>query len=325
MTPGATRPTSGAGADVGPAESASAPLDRGSPAARPDVEVLIVAFGAPGLLDSCLAALDAQFPVIVVDNSSDPAVRDVAQRHGAAYHDPGANLGFAGGVNSGITCLGRPEADLLLLNPDAEIGPDGIRQLERCLHVGSRRSCVAPAQTDPKGGKPAKVAWPYPTPLGAWAEAVGLGRLRRGNRFMIGSILLLSADALTEVGGFDERFFLYAEETDWQLRASKLGWTSVLCPEVVATHVGAGTGGDRKARYIRFHASKERYIRKHYGTSGWWIFRTGVMAGSMVRSLVLGGRRGRAAADRFHTYRVGPCRAESGLVTGGRGQAPTPA
>ena len=126
------------------------------------------------------------------------------------------------------------------------------------------------------------------------------------------------------MGRFDERFFLYAEETDWQYRASNLGWTSALCPEVVATHVGAGTGGDTNERDIRFHASNERYMRKHYGTSGWRIFRSGVMAGALVRALVLGGPPGPGRRRSFPSLPdrtvSGPSRA---LDTGGRG-APTP-
>jgi GT2 family glycosyltransferase len=283
-----------------------------------DVEVLVVAFGAAELLDRCLAALRGQLPVVVVDNSSDPAVQAVVRRHGASYHDPGTNLGFAGGVNVGIAHRGHPTADLLLLNPDAEIDPEGIGRLDRFLRADPGVACVAPAQTDPRDEEPARVAWPFPTPWGAWVEAAGLGRLRRGARFMIGSVLLVSAAALAEVGVFDERFFLYAEETDWQLRARRLGWTSALCPDVVATHVGAGTGGDTDERDVRFHASNERYVRKHYGTSGWQIFRAGVMAGALVRALATGGTRGRGAARRFHLYRTGPCRAESALATRAR-------
>jgi GT2 family glycosyltransferase len=279
-----------------------------------DVEVLVVAYGAPELLDRCLATLGGGLAVVVVDNSSDPLVRAVVQRHGADYVDPGANLGFAGGVNAGTARRHLPHADLLLLNPDAEISPDAVGRLHRCLGAMPDAACVAPDQTDPGGHEHARVAWPFPTPLGAWAEAAGIGRHRHGDEFMIGSILLLRAEALAQVGAFDERFFLYAEETDWQFRARRLGWRSALCPEVVATHVGAGTGGNTIERDVRFHASNERYIRKHYGVPGWWTFRSGVMAGALVRALVLRGDRAKAAAARFHLYRIGPCHAESALA-----------
>jgi GT2 family glycosyltransferase len=144
-------------------------------------------------------------------------------------------------------------------------------------------------------------------------EAVGLGRLRRRVDFVIGSVLLLRARALDEVGPFDERFFLYAEETDWQRRAADLGWEAAVCVQVSAVHVGAGTGGDPSVRRTHFHASHERYLRKHFGPRGWQVYRTGVMTGAALRALVLPGRRGRDAADRFHLYRRGPCRVEAQL------------
>lgn len=66
-------------------------------------------------------------------------------------------------------------------------------------------AAVAPAQHDPVHHAPARVGWPFPTPSGAWLEAVGLGRLRRRTDFLIGSVLLLADAALTDVGGFDDR------------------------------------------------------------------------------------------------------------------------
>ena len=259
----------------------------------------------------------AELPVVVVDNSSDAAVQAVVERHGATYVDPGRNLGFGAGVNVGLRhrALSGDSVpdDLLLLNPDASIGPDAIARLQERLRAADDLACVAPAQVDPATGQEARVGWPFPTPARAWLEALGLGRLGGRTDFLIGSVLMLRADALVAVGPFDERFFLYAEETDWQRRAHDLGWRVALCPEVVATHVGAGTGGDQSERDTHFHASNERYLRKHYGTVGWWIFRTGVIAGALVRALFLPGDRGRRAAARFRLYVSGPVRAEAAL------------
>ena len=277
-----------------------------------DVDVVIVAFGAPELLEECLSRLGGTLPVVIVDNSSDAEVRAVTERHGARYVDPGRNLGFGAGVNVGVAHLPHPLADVLLLNPDAQITSAGVERLRHCLHAVADLACVAPAQVD-QSGQAARVGWPFPTPWGAWVEAVGLGSLRRRQAFMIGSVLLVRSAALTEVGPFDERFFLYAEETDWQRRAHDLGWGAALCPEVTALHVGAGTGGDESERDVHFHASQERYIRKHHATTGWMVYRTGVMVGALMRSLVLPrGRRDRAAT-RFRLYRQGPCRVESEL------------
>ncbi len=295
-----------------PASDGGAPDTTEPRGDQPDAEVtvLVVAYGAPDLFESCLSSLGGSFPVLVVDNSSDPSIKSVSERHGARYVDPGTNLGFGGGVNRGLALLDGQGGDVLLLNPDAQITAAGVKGLHRCLHEQPDLACVAPIQTDPVDGTPARVAWPFPTPLGAWVEAMGLGRLRDHEDFVIGSVLLMRSTALDQVGGFDERFFLYAEETDWQRRAHDLGWNVALCTEVAATHVGAGTGGDPGTREVHFHASHERYVRKHYGTIGWQVYRTGTVAGSFVRAMVLPGARGRLAANRFHLYWRGPVHVE---------------
>jgi GT2 family glycosyltransferase len=287
-------------------------MSRAGPPAPPVVAV-VVAYGAPALLDECLASLSDGPPVVVVDNSRDPEVRSVATRHGARYVDPGANLGFAGGVNAGMS--GRAGADVLLVNPDATVTLEDIDVLCRCLHAEERVSCVAPRQVSPTTGDADRVAWPFPTPTGAWVEAVGLGRLRRRPDFLIGSILLLRSSALDEVGDFDEQFFpLYAEETDWQRRACDLGWRARLCDDATATHVGAGTGGDPERREVFFHAGQERYIRKHHGQVGWAVYRAAVLAGAVPRAVFLRGERRTLAAGRLRLYARGPVRVQRGLA-----------
>ena len=261
----------------------------------PDPLVVVVAYHAADLLDRCLAGLGGAFDVRVVDNSSDPEVAAVADRHGAAVTTPGRNLGFAGGVNAG--CAAHDGRDVLLLNPDAVITPGAVRRLHARLAADPLLAAVAPAQHDPDAREEARVLWPFPTPGGAWLEAVGLGRLRRGPGFLIGSVLLVSDRALHDVGAFDDRFFLYAEETDWQRRAADRGWRVALCPEVVASHVGAGTGGDPTGRETHFQASHERYVRTHHGTVGWWSYRLAALCGfgGGPSSCPAGGARGGAA------------------------------
>jgi GT2 family glycosyltransferase len=300
-----------------PAGHPHRPMDRVTDDGLETLEVIIVAYGAPDLLEHSLAALEGAFPVIVVDNSSDSRVEAIARKHGAVYVDPKRNLGFAAGVNVGVAARTRT-GDVLLLNPDATVTPEGVATLSATLHERSDLAAVAPVQSDPASGASARVAWPFPSPSGAWVEAVGLGRLRRAHDFLIGAVLLLRSEALVDVGRFDEQFFLYAEEIDWQRRARHRGWHVRLCTEVVATHVGAGTGGDRRDREVHFHASHERYIRKHFGRRGWWVYRSAAMIGALPRSVLLPGQRGRDAAYRFHLYRTGPCRAEQRLGDEGR-------
>lgn len=273
------------------------------------LEVVLVAYGSPDLVRRALEPV-ASLPVTVVDNSSLPEIATLCAELGCRYIDPGRNGGFAFGVNTALRDRPVPDGDVLLLNPDAVIAPEGVRALQRALLAEQGLASVAPTQVDADGAA-ARVCWPFPSPAGTWLEAVGLGGLRRRPGFVIGSVLLLRAEALDQVGGFDERFFLYAEETDWARRASLLGWRHAVVESVTALHLGAATSGDPERREAHFHGSQERYLRKHFGGLGWQVARVGQVVGAGVRSVVLSGERGRAASRRALRYLRGPIRGEA--------------
>jgi len=277
-----------------------------------DILVIIVAYGSPLLLDSCLSRLNKEFPVIVVDNSSSIPTRAVVENHFAHYLDPGINMGFAGGVNFALTEIfnslsnGANIPDILLLNPDAAVTPEVVKYLHRILASDSKVAAVAPGQHQPGGTAADRVCWPFPSPSQTWLQAIGLGCFQRKCEFLIGAVLLVRATVFCEIGGFDEQFFLYAEETDWQRRATLAGWRVRYCPEVVAEHLGAGTDHDTVRREIYFHVSHERYIRKWFGAGGWYSFRCAQICGALIRVIVFSGESRKIAWNRLVLYMQGP-------------------
>ena len=101
----------------------------------------------------------------------------MCERLGVRYLDPGHNGGFAAGVNHALDRRLDPDADVLLLNPDAVIASDDVAASARALLADPTLACVAPAQVDVAGqSQPRVVA--LPVPVAHWLEAVGLGRLR---------------------------------------------------------------------------------------------------------------------------------------------------
>lgn len=274
----------------------------------PPLEVVVVAFGRPDLVRTAVEPL-ADLPVTVVDNSSDAEVAAVCAELAVRYVDPGRNGGFAAGVNAALAGRRCPDGDVLLVNPDAVLDRAGALALQQGLHADPGLASVAPAQVDGSGA-PARVAWPFPTPGRVWLEALGLARLpaplRPRPAYVIGSVLLLRGTALAEVGGFDEDYFLYAEETDWALRAARLGWRHAVVGAVTAVHLGAATSTEPSRRELQFHAAQERFMRKHHGRSGWLVARAGQVVGSALRAVALPGERGRAAALRCRVYLHGP-------------------
>jgi GT2 family glycosyltransferase len=279
------------------------------------VHVVIVAYRHAAALDAALAPLGGRVPVTVVDNSSSEHVAAVAARHGAEYLDAGANRGYAAGVNIALKRLeASPPANVLLLNPDAVIHLEDLKTLVAYARSSDRLAAVAPRLVE-RDGSAQRVAWPFPSPWRAWGEAFGLGRfLRFGRQFVIGAVLLLDWHAIREIGSFDERFFLYCEETDWQRRAADAGWRSAICAETVAAHTGAGTSDDEARREALFHAAHETYIRKWFGTLGWWTYRAAAGFGAAVRAVLLRGERRSLARRRAAIYVRGPCRCAEGLL-----------
>ncbi|MBA3841354.1 MAG: glycosyltransferase family 2 protein [Actinobacteria bacterium] len=204
---------------------------------------------------------------------------------------------------------GEP-CDVLLLNPDAVLTGYQLEHLAASLHrAENARVGAASPRLVGDDGEEQRVLWPFPSPTRSLLDAVGLGRVHgRSHDFAIGAVLLLRWEALHAVGLFDERFFLYAEEADWQRRALAIGWTSLLVDDIVARHTGAGTSEDPRHREKLFHAAQETYIRKWHGSAGWLVYRAGAVAGAAVRSIVLTGERRSAAARRAVLYARGPLR-----------------
>lgn len=281
-------------------------------------QVVAIAYGDPEMLAGALAELGADVPTTIVDNSSSERTRALAESLGATYIDPGCNLGFGAGVNVALKSLAERALDgqdVLLLNPDARIDMDDVRRMHRTLHARRDIAAVGASQTEPDSGEDVRVWWPFPSPARAWLEAIGLGRLNRAKGFAIGSVLLLRAEAIAEVGLFDERYFLYAEEVDWQKRATDAGWR-ISVAETVATHIGGATSGDGMLREALFFASNEVYQRKHFGAFGWQSFRIAMIAGATARGILLRGEAGERARRRRRIFVRGPVRHAHELRSG---------
>lgn len=263
-------------------------MDRPGRAAPIVPLVLVVAYKSDDHLADCLVTLRsgaARCDLLVVDNGASEATRRIAATQGADYIAAPSNVGFAAAVNIGLDKAWDGERDVLLLNPDARITADGVARLQAGLHEpGTHRAAVGPRLVG-SDGRPQRAEWPVPSPAQVWADALGVGRLWRGRRFVVGAVLLLNGRALAELGRLDERYFLYAEEADWQARAQRAGWTVGVVDSVQAMHEGAASSADATRRDELFHASAETFGRRWYGSFGWALMRLGSVLAAARRSL----------------------------------------
>ena len=242
--------------------------------------VVIVAYGAADLLRACLAGVEPLADrVVVVDNSASDEVASACAdvRYVRAPH----NLGFGGGVNLALETAWDGTADVLLLNPDAVLAAADIALLQAALHSSDRVGMVSPLLAG-SSGETQRASWPLPGPLQIWLDAGGLGSRAARRHFLAGTVLLLKGETVADVGLFDERYFLYVEETDWQRRALRRGWQVVVADTVTAEHVGGATGTSENTRRCS-RRSRELYLRKWFGPAGWTMGRAGAVVAAVRR------------------------------------------
>ena len=243
--------------------------------------VVIVAYRNTSALENALRDLGGVHDVLVVDNGSEATVRELVARHRGDYLDPGCNVGFAAAVN--LASASRSGRDVLLLNPDARISARGIGGLVAALEAERDLCAIAPRLVD-EVGHPQRVEWPIPSPREEIVKALNLeGLLRPRATFLAGAVLLLNAEALDDVGPFDERYFLYAEECDWQLRALRRGWRVKVVEDIYARHLGGGSSGDERIRNRHFSESAALFGLKWYGRHGWGLMRASSVLGTVIR------------------------------------------
>ena len=226
------------------------------------MRAVVLCWNNAGIIDRCLEHLQStdwlgQLDVLVVDNgSTDGSVDDWPNRHpGVGLLETGANLGYAGGMNRGLSLPGDVDA-IALVNSDAFVEPGWLTPLVRALDADAQVGAASPkilfAEPGP-GGAP--VINNVGNELGPTWELHdrGYGEVDRGQYdreedvwAWCGAAVLLRGRYLDEVGHFDERLFMYAEDADLAWRGARRGWRYRYVPTSVVHHLHrASSGGER--------------------------------------------------------------------------------
>lgn len=238
-----------------------------------DICVSIVSHDQAQLTAQLLADLQNRCPgleIIVTHNIPESAAGgDTPGRAAVRHLENSTPKGFGANHNEAFRhCRSRYFS---VLNPDIRIHANPFPGLLRALEdpgVG----LVAPRVFNPSGELEDSVRR-FPTPTGLLAKALGLGDSRIevpeqhsvSVDWVAGMFMLFRSEAFAEIGGFDERFFLYYEDVDICARLWKRGWKVTLQPEASVVHA-AQRASHRHARYRRWHlASMARYFAKHLG------------------------------------------------------------
>lgn len=271
------------------------------------ISFVVVNRDTADLLVECLgyiyrSDLDASVEVIVVDNgSSDDSVPRVKTTYQEArVIDAKRNLGFAAANNRAFEVATGDF--LVLVNTDAMLDARCARTLLDLMVQQPRAGMVGPQLLN-EDGTPQTSFEAVPTLA---TETLNRSLLKRlfPSRFpsksrrlsspepveaLIGAVMMIRREALERVGGFDEDYFFFLEETDLALRMRSAGWEVVHDPRAKAVHLQGATAKTYvAAARIEFYRSRYLFFQKHYGMRSARVLKAVLTANLALNAAFLG-------------------------------------
>ncbi|MBI2810512.1 MAG: glycosyltransferase family 2 protein [Candidatus Melainabacteria bacterium] len=243
---------------------------------------------------------------MVVDNASaDGAVEMLEADYPQVLLIKGTERrGFGQNQNTAIErCKGEY---ILVLNDDTVIHGQALELMCALLDERPDVAVVGPKLLNEDGSLQIS-CYRIPTPLryvwdnlllsSAFPNSTIFGDYRRWTydavrvvESVMGAAMLVRRSAIDRVGGFDERFFMYFEEIDWQLRMHSAGFKTLFFPQAQVTHVGGGStprvSGAEEKHFSEFQISSMKFSSKHYGFVGMFVQAVSVLIGSIISILL---------------------------------------
>jgi N-acetylglucosaminyl-diphospho-decaprenol L-rhamnosyltransferase len=275
-----------------------------------EVAVVVVTYNAMPWLERCLESVRG-YPTVVVDHGSTDRTLEVARRFENVRVVEQANDGVGAGWNRGVT--ESTEQWVFLLNADAWVLGDGLARLVEFANERPRAALVGPRLLNTDGTLQ-RSARGFPTPWRLATEFFFLRKLaprsqllnafyaanwdhatERDVEWLSGAAMLVRRRAVEQVGGVDESFFMFNEESDWQYRMREAGWEVMFFPGAEVVHVGGdATKRDWGRMFTTQVRSHVRFVRKHEGAAPAALTRVLLVVALTVRGLLFRGKRGRS-------------------------------
>ncbi|HUR48110.1 MAG TPA: glycosyltransferase family 2 protein [Acidimicrobiales bacterium] len=283
------------------------------PESPESVAVVTVTYRSEPTIGLCIRALPAacegvEARAYVIDNASDDFSVDAARDAAAAIAGTvpteviprHSNSGFAVGANIGMDRALPTDPDwLLFCNPDAVLPPGSVSALVEVAKSWPRPAVVSPALINLDGSPQPMIERTYR--IGR--VLAGMARIGGANRavpapeegaplsadWVHAAVLLVPARILRAMGGFDESFFMYAEDMDFCLRARQAGADIVVAPSVRVPHVSgasAALSGGEPFRAADRVSGLGLFLRKEHGRWASTLFGLATAATSLPAAVV---------------------------------------
>lgn len=248
------------------------------------VSVIIVNYNTKDITNNCIDSIiyqtkDIEYEIILVDNASTDGSKEYFEkRNDIVYIYSNENLGFGRANNLGAK---KTKGDyVFLLNSDTLLIENSIKKMfdfyvqnsERlsigalgCILKNKLLENINSGGCFPSAKNYIKSYIRKPMPI------FEIGNNIKGDYlpidFVTGADLFIAKEAYGKIGGFDEHFFLYYEETDLQKRLANLGYKNYLFLGTSIIHFegGSDNGNNMISNFkrITIHKSRNRFLRKH--------------------------------------------------------------
>lgn len=252
------------------------------------LSIIIVSYKVKDHILSCLSSIfenraDWPLEVILVDNNSKDSTVDMIKDDfkNVIIIENDRNLGFAVANNQGLKKATGEY--ILFLNPDTKVLPETFDKSIAFLENNPEAGAVGCRILNPDGTLQYSCK-SYPSFWNYFFESTFLYKLFPKNRWIgkfymtnfdyaevkevdvvSGAYLLMRSRLLEEIGGWDERFFIYSEETDLCYRIKKSGKKIYFIPQAQIIHWGGkSTSQSPVEMFKQDHKSRYLFMRKHY-------------------------------------------------------------
>jgi len=243
-----------------------------------DVSIIIINWNGGSLLTRCVETVVSSSPnvsyeIVIIDNASeDDSLTQLRASEVAApmiasqqlrIFNNSENRGFGAANNQGFALTDSPF--VFLLNLDTEVPPGTIDTLMSKLNADRTLGACGPKLLNSDGSLQVSVFFSPPRVWHTFLSQLWLYHLlprRMRGELLLGwhwnhdrercvpmlggAAILARREMIEQVGGFDERFHMYAEDNEWCWRISKSDWRLMFVPEAIVLHHGA-------------HSSKKRW------------------------------------------------------------------
>jgi len=254
------------------------------PFIKDKISVIIATHNSLPLLENCLASLKKGLSslvneIIVVDNNSHDHSPTMTRQMmpEAVVLTNNKNTGFASACNQGAS---KATGEFLLfVNPDLEIDLDAVEYLKKVFTANEKAGAVTGRLRFGDGSfQPNCREFPTPGNLlysrgSVLSRLLGqkpvytLGDYKETTKVaaVSGTMLMIRNEVFYSTGRFDERFFMYMEDTDLCYRLHLADYDNYFCPDAGAVHNwGSGSSAGRFKRNLWHHGSVWKYFLKHF-------------------------------------------------------------